>query len=179
MTEGRIAIRYAKALLELAVEQGVTDLVDADMRTLNKAIEDEKGLREMLGSPVIPDHRKKEVLEGLSLGTNQLTRDIIALLIDNKRIYLLQEVALKYRVLYRELKEEDVAHVTSAVPLTDDLREKVLNKVTEITGNQITIKNTVDDSIIGGFILRVGDIQYNASIANKLENIKREFIHSS
>lgn len=179
MTEGRIAIRYAKALLELAVEQGVTDLVDADMRTLSKAIEDEKGLREMLGSPVIPSDRKKEVLEGISLGTNSLTRDIIGLLVENKRIHLLQDVALKYRVLYRKLKEEDVAYVTSAVPLTDDLREKVLKKVTDITGNQIVLKNTVDESIIGGFILRVGDIQYNASIANKLENIKREFIHSS
>ncbi len=179
MTEGRAAIRYAKALLELAVEQDSADLVDADMRTLSKAIDDEEGLKEMLGSPIIPNDRKREVLEGLSLGTNSLTRDVIGLLIDNKRINLLQEVALKYRVLYQQLKEQDVAHVITAVPLTEDLRERILEKVSSITGNQIVLKNTIDESILGGFVLRVGDIQYNASIADKLENLKREFIQNT
>lgn len=179
MTEGRAAIRYAKALLELAVEQDSADLVDADMRTLSKAIDDEEGLKEMLGSPIIPNDRKREVLEGLSLGTNSLTRDVIGLLIDNKRINLLQEVALKYRVLYQQLKEQDVAHVITAVPLTEDLRERILKKVSSITGNQIVLKNTIDESILGGFVLRVGDIQYNASIADKLENLKREFIQNT
>ena len=66
--------------------------------------------------------------------------------------------------------------VTTAIPLTDDLKSKVLAKAKELTGKDVTIKNIVEASIIGGFILRIGDIQYNASIANKLNKLKREFI---
>ena len=65
--------------------------------------------------------------------------------------------------------------VTTAVPLTDDLNAKVLAKVKELTGKEAVIENKVDESILGGFILRVGDMQYNASIANKLNNLKRTF----
>ena len=68
-----------------------------------------------------------------------------------------------------------MAIVTTAVPLTDDLKTKVLAKVKELTGKEASIENIIDDSILGGFILRVGDIQYNASIANKLSKLKREF----
>ena len=59
--------------------------------------------------------------------------------------------------------------------LTKELEAKVLTKVKELTGNDAEVQNTVDESILGGFILRVGDIQYNASIANKLDKLKREF----
>lgn len=178
MTDSRAAIRYARALLELAVEQGVADLVDADMKTLSNALDEVEGLKNMLGSPVVPADRKEAALEGLSLGINSLSRDTVRLLLANKRINILQEVALKYKVLYQKLKEQDVAHVVSAVPIDDGLKDKILKKVTDLTGNQIVLKNTIDESIIGGFILRVGDIQYNASIANTLNNIKREFIQN-
>lgn len=179
MTDSRAAIRYAKALLELAVEQGVTDLVDADMGTLSNAIDEVEGLKTMLGSPVVPAENKEKALDGLSLGISDLAKDTVRLLLENKRINLLQEVALKYRVLYQKLKEQDVAHVISAVPISEDLKEKILEKVTALTGNQIVVKNTIDESIIGGFVLRVGDIQYNASIANTLGNIKRELIQNT
>jgi len=68
-----------------------------------------------------------------------------------------------------------VATVTTAVPLTKDLETKVLEKVKEITGSDATLVNKIDESIIGGFILRVGDLQYNASIAHQLNSLKRDF----
>ena len=76
------------------------------------------------------------------------------------------------------MKGEDVAYVTTAVPLTADLEKKVLAEVSKITGNKVTIENKIDESIIGGFVLRVGDLQYDASIANKLNSLKREFTNS-
>jgi F-type H+-transporting ATPase subunit delta len=100
------------------------------------------------------------------------------MLVDNKRIGMLNEVALKYIILNEQLKGKDVAYVTTAVPLNAEMEKKVLIHVANITGNEVTIENKIDASIIGGFILRVGDLQYDASIANKLSNIKREFSNS-
>jgi F-type H+-transporting ATPase subunit delta len=77
--------------------------------------------------------------------------------------------------LYDQLTGTQVATVTTAVDMTDALKAKVLLKVKELTGKEAELKNIVDESILGGFILRVGDVQYNASISNKLNNLKREF----
>jgi F-type H+-transporting ATPase subunit delta len=77
--------------------------------------------------------------------------------------------------LFDESQGIQIAKVTTAIPLTTKLEAKVLAKVKELTGNHAEVQNTVDESILGGFILRVGDIQYNASIANKLNKLKREF----
>ena len=85
----------------------------------------------------------------------------------------------KYTVIYDSLKGIEIAKVTTAVPLTDELNKQVLNKVKEITGKDATIENIVNPDIIGGFILRVGDVQYDASVANKLQVLKRQFADES
>ena len=92
---------------------------------------------------------------------------------------MLAEVSNKYIELYNEEQGVKVAQVTTAVPLSNELEEKVLAKVKELTGSsKVSLEHKIDESIIGGFILRIGDLQYNASIANKLATIKREFSKS-
>jgi F-type H+-transporting ATPase subunit delta len=98
--------------------------------------------------------------------------------VENKRISILNEVALKYIIINEQLKGKDVAYVTTAVPMDATMEKKILKQVTAITGNEVTLENTVDENIIGGFVLRVGDLQYDASIANKLNNLKREFTNN-
>ncbi|HLT33115.1 MAG TPA: ATP synthase F1 subunit delta, partial [Aquaticitalea sp.] len=85
------------------------------------------------------------------------------------------DVAQQYNQLFDQEHGIQVAKVTTAVPLTDELNTKVLAKVRELTGRDAEIINRVDETILGGFILRVGDLQYDASIANKLSKLKREF----
>ena len=178
MNESRAAARYAKAMLDFAVENKKTDAVEKDMRSVVATIAGSKELQELLGSPVMKGAVKKDVLSAIFKDCNALTEGLINLLIDNKRIDLLNEVALKYIIFNEELKGEGMAYVTTAVPISKELEKKVLKQVSELTGNKITIENKVDDSIIGGFVLRVGDLQYDASISNKLNNIKREFTKS-
>ena len=101
------------------------------------------------------------------------------ILIENKRVDILQDVAKKYTFLFDQMNKTEVATVTTAVPLTKELEAKVLAKVKELTGNDVSLENKIDESIIGGFILRVGDLQYNASIANKLNTLKREFTNNT
>lgn len=178
MSDSRAALRYAKAILNLAVEKKVADALEKDMQNIAATISGSAELREMLASPVITVGAKKEALLAIFKGSHKVTEGSISMLVDNKRISMLNEVALKYLILNEQLKGKDVAFVTTALPLTADLEKKVLKKVSELTGKTLTIKNKIDESIIGGFVLRVGDLQYDASIANKLNNLKREFTNS-
>ena len=107
-----------------------------------------------------------------------ITKRVIGLLLNNKRISFLGEVATKFIFLNDQLKGEKVAEITTAVPLTSDLEEDILGKVEGLTGNKIVLENKIDENIIGGFVLRIGDMQFNASIANHLNNLKREFTNS-
>ena len=178
MSNSRAAIRYAKATLDFAIEKKAADAVEKDMREISATISENAELQNLLESPVVKGEVKKNSLQQIFKGSNEITKGLIGTLTDNKRIALLQEVALKYIILHEQLKGEDVAYVTTAVPLTDDLEKKVLSEVTKITGNKVTIENRIDESIIGGFVLRVGDLQYDASVANKLNGLKREFTNS-
>jgi F-type H+-transporting ATPase subunit delta len=178
MSESRAAIRYAKAILDLAVDNKATDAVEKDMRAVVATVSESKELRDMLASPVISSTSKKEALHKIFKGSNAISEGLITMLVDNKRVAMLNEVALKYIILNEQLKGKDVAFVTTAVPMNATLEKKILKQVTSITGKEVTIENKVDESIIGGFVLRVGDLQYDASIANKLNNIKREFTNS-
>lgn len=175
MSGSRAAIRYAKAVLSLATDQKSAEAVNSDMKSITKAIAGSEDLNQMLQSPVVRSSDKKAVLTAVFKDANVATTNLIDTLITNKRLPLLNNVASSYLELYNQLIESQVASVTTAVPLTDDLKAKVIAKVKELTGKEAEVENIIDESILGGFILRVGDIQYNASISNKLDKLKREF----
>lgn len=175
MKESRAAIRYAKAVLDLAIDSKATDSVERDMRDMVSTISDSKELQGILSSPVVNGADKKTALNAIFKAKHGITEGLLNILVDNKRIPMLEEVASKYIVLNEQLKGEGVAYVTTAVPITANLEKEILQKVTKLTGNKVVIENKVDKAIIGGFVLRVGDMQFDASIANKLSNIKREF----
>jgi len=176
MAGTRAAIRYAKAVLSLAKDQNTAEAVNIDMKQIATAIAKSDDLNVMLQNPVVRSSTKKKALLAVFNNSNTITINLIDVLITNKRLSLLGAVALKVNQLYDRLKGTEVAMVTTAIPLTDNLKSKVLAKAKELTGKDVEIKNIVDQSIIGGFILRIGDIQYNASITNKLNKLKREFI---
>jgi len=178
MSNSRAAVRYAKAILDLAVDNKSVDAVEADMRSIVSTIAESKELRDLLESPVVNGETKKSALLAVFSGSNTITEGAISNLVANKRISILNEVALKYIILNEQLKGKDIAFVTTAVPLTASLEKKVLEKVAKLTGKEVTLENKVDESILGGFVLRVGDLQYDASIANKLNNLQREFTSS-
>ncbi|SHG79290.1 ATP synthase F1 subunit delta [Winogradskyella jejuensis] len=175
MSGSRAAIRYAKAVLSLAQDQKAEEAVNNDMKSIVNAIAQSSELNQMLQSPVVRSSEKKAVLSSVFSNVSTNTTNAIDTLISNKRLALLNDVALSYTQLYDQLRGSQVATVTTAVALTDELKAKVLAKVKELTGKEAEVENIIDESILGGFILRVGDIQYNASIANKLDKLKREF----
>ncbi len=175
MSGSRAAIRYAKAVLSLATDNKSADVVNSDMKLITNTIAKSEDLNQMLQSPVVRSADKKAVLISVFKNANVATTNLIDTLISNKRLSLLNDVAASYTQLYDQMRGTQVATVTTAIPLSDELKTKVLAKVKELTGKEAEVENIIDENILGGFILRVGDIQYNASIANKLDKLKREF----
>lgn len=176
MSGSRAAVRYAKAVLSFAIEQSKEVQVNSDMLLVAKTIDENNDLNSLLSSPILKSDIKKLALKGIFTSKiSDLSIGLIDLLVDNKRLPILKDVAKKYTILFDELKGIEVAKVTTAIPLTADLKKQVLGKVKEITGKEATIENNVNPDIIGGFILRIGDVQYDASVANKLQVLKRQF----
>lgn len=178
MNESRAAIRYAKSVLDLAIERKATAEVERDMRKMAHTIAANKDLQFMLGSPVISNTSKKEALQSIFKDVHKISGGMLIMLVDNKRVSILNEVALHYIILNEQRKGEGVAYVTTALPLTKDLEKQILDRVKELTGNDMSIESKIDESIIGGFVLRVGDLQYDASISNKLNRIKTAFTNT-
>ena len=175
----RAAIRYAKAILNKANENSTQSVVFGDMQSVYNTIENSRELQSVLQSPVIKANDKKEALLKIFSGQSETTHSLINILVENQRTSLLGDVAKSYVQLYNDEQGVKVATVITAVPLSSELEAKVMAKVKQLTGSEkVTLKNEIDPAIIGGFILRVGDIQYNASIANQLGNLKREFSKS-
>jgi F-type H+-transporting ATPase subunit delta len=180
MSGSRAAVRYAKAILSFALEQNKEVQVNEDMLLIVTTIEESEDLQLLLNSPVIKSELKKAALkEVFATKITSLTTGLVNLLIDNKRLSIINDVAKRYTLLFDKLKGIEVAKVTTAFPLTEALNAQVLSKVKEITGKDATIENVINPDIIGGFILRIGDVQYDASVANKLQGLKRQFENES
>jgi F-type H+-transporting ATPase subunit delta len=149
------------------------------MKSIKTTIDSSKELRDVLNSPIINAEHKRNVLKTIFVGISGETKGLLNVLADNSRSNLLGSVATSFISEYNKIHKIEEATVTTAVGITDELEAKVLAKVRELTGStDVKLKNTIDESIIGGFVLRVGDMQYNASIASQLGKLKREFNNS-
>lgn len=179
MKSTRAAQRYAKAILELAKDQNAAELVNKDMISIEETIASNQELQDVLASPVIKAEIKKSALKEIFKEAHTVTLGAFDILVDNNRIIQLQAVAKKYTALFNEANQIQVAEVTTAVPLDANLEAKILEKVKEVTGNTATLISKVDPSILGGFILRVGDLQYNTSVAKSLSNLSRELTNNT
>ncbi len=175
MKHSRAAIRYAKAVLSLSLDLKNADKINEDMHSISTTIAGSKELEIMLSSPVIKTKVKKSTLLKVFKNLDKTTISLIDQLIANKRLPILANIARQYIIIYDDHKGSEVAKVTTAVPLTKALEEKVLAKVKEIVGKKVSIEKIIDPSIIGGFILRVGDKQFDASISGKIKNLRKEF----
>ena len=171
----RSAIRYAKAILEIADSKGVASEVSADMTLIAKTITGNTELTHFIQNPLIKTDTKKNVVLEVFATVNPVTQSLFHLLLENKRFEILAAIAVEYNNLFDVMNGVEVAKVTTAFPMDAALEAKVLAKIATFSDKKVTIENTVDASIIGGFILRIGDKQYNASVANRLQVLKREF----
>ena len=178
MKAGRASIRYAKAFLEFAIENQKDKSVIEEMENILSLVESSPQLDEALNSPILPGSQKRKLIDEVFPKASKIIQSLFDLLSQNAREGILGGIAYHYIELFDKHQGKVAATVTTAVPLTKDLEKEVLIKASALTPLKIELKNIVDTTIKGGFILRVGDLQYNASISERLEVLKRELITS-
>ena len=179
MKNARAAIRYAKAILNLAKDSKEETAVNNDMLFIDATISENEAFEVMIKSPIVKSSDKIKVLNAIFEGkVNNITLGLFHLLQDNKRIDILLSVVKQYAIIYDFDKHMQVAKVTTAVPLTAAIEKQILAKIVSLTGEEANLENVINPDILGGFILRVGDVQYDASISNYLNELKKEFDNS-
>jgi len=174
MASTRAAIRYATAILDLSDSKGVTEIVNNDMKSIASTIKGNAELNTFIQNPTIKVEVKEKALLEVFATVDNVTKGLLHLLFENKRFGILDVIATEYSRLFDIKNNVEVAKVTTAVAMDAALEAKVLAKIATLSDKKITIENIVDPAIIGGFILRIGDQQYNASVANRLQVLKRE-----
>jgi F-type H+-transporting ATPase subunit delta len=174
MASTRAAIRYAKAILDLANSKGVAEAVNNDMKLIASTIESNLELSTFIQNPTTKVEVKESALLEVFANVNGITKGLFHLLFENKRFEILNAIAVEYSKVFDESNGIEVAKVTTAIAMDAALEAKVLAKISTLSDKKVTIENIVDPAIIGGFILRIGDQQYNASVANRLQVLKRE-----
>lgn len=172
----RVASRYAKSFIDLALEQGVLEKAYADMKFIAEVSKTNPDFVNFLKSPIINTDKKQAVLKSVfSDKLNKITDAYIQLITAKKREMFLAEIAEEFLNQYNEKKKILKAVVTTASGIDDATRKQVLNLVKGASDSDVILEEKIDKDIIGGFIIRVGDKQIDASIARKLSNLKRGF----
>jgi F-type H+-transporting ATPase subunit delta len=177
MAESRVATRYVKSLLGLAVEQGALEQVHADMQLFDKVCNSNPDFVNMLRSPIIKHNKKKEILEKIFKSkVHKLSVAILDILTEKNREPLLPAIAKEFHVAYNEFKKITKASVTTTIPVDAQLRGELEKIVKKLSGTEkIELQEKIDADLIGGFILNVGDKQIDASIKSKLKTLKVKF----
>ena len=177
MAESRVASRYVKSLLGLAVEQGALEKVHEDMQLFDKVCATNVDFLRMLRSPIIKHNKKKEILEKIFKGKiHNLSLAIIDILTTKNREPLLPEIAKEFHASYNEFKGISKASVTTTIPMDAQLRSELEKIVKKLGGKEkIELEEKVNPDLIGGFILNVGDKQIDASIKSKIRTLKVKF----
>jgi F-type H+-transporting ATPase subunit delta len=176
MSDIRVASRYAKSLIELANEKGVLEQVHQDMRLLSKVVSENRGFELLLSNPVIKSDKKLNVINSVFTGKVQpMTLMFFNIVAKKNRESVLPFIASEFEKQYNELKGIQKVSVTSAMPLAPALRDTLGRQLAAETGKTIQLEERVDPSLIGGFVLRVGDKQIDSSVKNSLRKLRNDF----
>ncbi len=179
MSQRTVARRYAGALYEEARETGVLEAVDDDVLMLRETLDSNRELARFFESPVIPQEKKDDVVrELLSDRIEGLTLRFLRLLVGKDRETMTKAILDQYQALRDEQRGIVDAHVVVARPLADEDREAVTDALEEKTGKTIRLHVEEDEDLIGGLVIRIGDRVYDASVRNKLTNL-RDRLHES
>lgn len=170
----RVSRRYAKALLSLALENNILEEAYRDMKLISQAFSYEKELKVVLKSPIIREVKKQNILRKLfGDKVHPLILQYLLIIARKRRGALLDGISRQFIEEYKAHLNIEQVRVTTAFPIDDPMREKVLKVAKSFTAKTIEFKEQVDPGIIGGFILDLGDRRYDASIKRKLNDLKK------
>lgn len=171
----KVAKRYAKALLDYSIEKHEEDNFFQEISSVVEVVRENPDLRALLHSPIVRMEIKHKVLQEVFSQRSPILNLLIEVLVENKRVSDLYYIAREYVIQYNRYKGKTTAYLTTATELPETLKEQFVQKAIALSGGKkITLETRVEPQLIGGFILRIDDLQYNASIAHKLYGIREQ-----
>ena len=176
MSEIQVASRYAKSLIDLAEEQNALEVVRTDMELFLHTLRANPTLKAVLKNPILGPDKKGAILTQL-FGTrlHPMIMTFFGIVVRKGRSEVLFETSKEFINAYNLRKNIVKATVTSAAPLSAENIKEVEAVVKEFTKGEIILTANVDPALIGGFVLKVGDKQFDTSISTKLNRLKKEF----
>ncbi|WP_404784309.1 ATP synthase F1 subunit delta [Altericista sp. CCNU0014] len=164
---------YAEALMALARDSGLTDDFGNDARSILEMVESSPELKDVLANPFVKGDAKKKIFRQLLEGkVHDYFLNFLLLLVDRRRIFLLEDICRQYRVLLRQLKNTVLAEVTATLELNEGQRDAVIQKVKALTNaSEVELEVKLDPELIGGVIIKVGSQVLDASIKGQLRRI--------
>lgn len=179
MSENKAASRYAKSLIDLSTEQNSLEEMRNDMVLIEQVIDQNSVLEAILQNPVIPLDKKYSILEEVfGKQVHEITKSYLKLIVSKGRSAILFDTTKAFIRQYNSIKGIVTAEVSSATELTEANKAEIIAVVKkEIGAKEVIIKEKINADLIGGFILKVGDRQFDASIAGSLNKLKKELAH--
>lgn len=172
----KVAGRYAQSLIELSDELKLTDAVLNDMEQLLKTTNENKDFHLFLNSPLIKSDKKNDIFEKLFGGFQEVTKKFIRLLTKNKREAILPIIAEEFITKLNAIRGIVPMTLTSATKLDEEVKTTILEKLNKSIKGNIQLTEKIDESLIGGFVVRMGDTRIDASIAHQLSEMKQRLI---
>lgn len=179
MLEGSIARRYAKALLELARDEGLVDRIGEDLTRFTRHTEGE--FAGVMSNPVFTHTERRASLDRIipGLALHGLTVNFLRLLLDKDRFGALLDILREYRALADTEAGRVRATVTTASELSPRMRDQVAEALAVSTGKKVVLETKVDPSLLGGMVARVGSRVFDASLRSRLERLQIELVTPS
>jgi len=174
MNQSIISTRYAKALMRVGDDNQCLDTLMSDMELLNATIGENPMFRQLLDNPVVkPPQKRKVMTELLEKRVHPLTLNFINLIIRNRREFLLADVARNFIDLYEKSKGIKRALLTSATGIDEPSKKLLQQQLNAFFNANVLMSAETNPDLIGGFILRVGDQQYDASLSSALKRMRK------
>lgn len=176
MHETKAAIRYARALFNLAIERNELEVVSKDMDLIDKTINDNRELGIILQSPIIKADKKEAVLKAIFVKNISATSAaFLDLIVRKRREMHVAQIARQFVILHLENNGIEEAQLTTAYKIDDAFRKQIISIVEKYSHHTVQLEEKVDPSVIGGFILRFSNKQIDTSIERDITLLKREF----
>jgi|SRR6266496_1147115 len=175
MIVGSIARRYAKALFDLAVEQGKLEAWSESLLSLKQAVESSDELRDVLVNPIYAKEQRRAIAGKLvaALRLDADPANLLYLLGDRNRLVYLGAIADRFRELADAKLGLLRAQVTSAVPLDAAAAQSIADKLARATGSKVILNRAVDEGLLGGVVAEVGNLTYDGSVRTQLEDLRK------
>jgi F-type H+-transporting ATPase subunit delta len=178
VAEGSVARVYAAALFAAARDAGRMQQVQKELAELGAALAQNAALRGALLDPQVEAARKERVLTVLMDGADKLLVNALRLMLQKGRIGLIPQVQAEYDRLAAEAEREVDVEVTSAVDLTDKAERELVERIEQTSGRRVRLTKHIDEDVIGGLVLRVGDVVIDASLRSRAEQLRAHIQHA-